>query len=78
MASLEHLDPRDREYVESLPPREREVVVTTLARHRRPEQLRVGDDLPAVSLLRLEDGSRAELRALAADRPLCLVFGSFT
>ena len=75
---LERLDPRDKAYAEELPSTEREVVVATVARYRRPERLAVGDLLPALSALSLEDGSRVALRGLAHDRPLLLVFGSFT
>jgi hypothetical protein len=78
MRSPDYMDPRDREHVETLPAGEREVVVSSLVRHRRPDRLHAGDELPARSLLRLEDGTRVELSALAADRPLCLVFGSLT
>ena len=77
-ARLERLDPRDRAYAEELPPEERDVVVATVAGYRRPDRLAVGDLLPALTALSLEDGSRVELRALAHDRPLLLVFGSFT
>ena len=75
---LDRLDPRDRAYAEKLAPEEREVVVATVARYRRPERLDVGDELPGLVTTSLEDGSRVELRDLVADRPLLLVFGSFT
>jgi hypothetical protein len=75
---LERLDPRDRAYVEELDGDEREVVVATVARYRRPERLRVGDDLPDLSAARLDDGAQAALRGLVGEQPLLLVFGSFT
>lgn len=75
---LQALDPRDRAYVEELDGDEREVVVSTLARYRRPDRLAVGDLLPDLAAARLEDGTRVALRDLARDRPLLLVFGSFT
>lgn len=75
---LERLDPRDRAYVERLEGREREIVVSTVARYRRPDRLRVGDPLPDLAAPRLGDGALVELRRLARDRPLLLVFGSFT
>jgi hypothetical protein len=75
---LERLDPRDRAYAETLDPAEREVVVATVARHRRPERLAVGDLLPALAAASLEDGRSVELHRLVDDRPLLLVFGSFT
>lgn len=73
-----YLDPRDREHVQSLPPDERGVVVATVERFRRPERLAAGDPLPQVGLVRLEDGARVSLEALVDNRPLVLVFGSFT
>jgi hypothetical protein len=78
MTGADYMDPRDLEHIETLPAAEREVVASSLVRHRRPDRLRAGDELPALSLLRLEDGTGVELATLAADRPLCLVFGSFT
>ena len=75
---LERLDPRDREYAESLEPHEREVVVATVARHRRPERLAVGDALPDLTAIALEDGAPVRLSTLVVDDPLLLVFGSFT
>ena len=75
---LERLDPRDRAYAEELEGDEREVVVSTVARYRRPERLRVGDDLPDVAAARLDDDVRVELRDLVREQPLLLVFGSFT
>lgn len=72
------LDPRDREYVETLGPDEREVVVSSLLRYRREPQLGVGDRLFALDLLELEDGRRVRLGDLPDGRPLVLVFGSFT
>jgi hypothetical protein len=75
---LQALDPRDRAYVEELHGDERETVVSTLARYRRPDRLAVGDPLPDLAAARLDDGRRVALRDLARDRPLLLVFGSFT
>jgi hypothetical protein len=75
---LERLDPRDRAYAEELEADEREAVVSTVARYRRHERLRVGDDLPDVAAARLEDDVRVELRDLVPEQPLLLVFGSFT
>jgi len=72
------LDRRDRAHVEELDGDEREVVVSTLARYRRPDRLAVGDLLPDLAAARLDDGARVTLRDLARDRPLLLVFGSFT
>jgi hypothetical protein len=65
-------------YVEELGEEKREVVASTLARYRHPDRLREGDQLPALAALTLEDGTRVELRDLALERPLLLIFGSFT
>ena len=75
---LERLDPRDRAYAERLAGEEREVVVSTVARYRRPDRLVVGDPLPELTTSALHDGSSVELVNLARERPLLLVFGSFT
>jgi hypothetical protein len=73
-----YLDPRDREYAESLSGEERDIVVATVSRFRRPDTLRAGDPLPDLELLRLDDAERVPLRSLLDGRPLVLVFGSFT
>ena len=73
-----YLDPRDAEYADSLPAGERDTVVGTVARFRRPDRLRVGDALPDLELLDLEDGAPVRLTSLANGRPVVLVFGSFT
>ena len=54
------------------------VVVSTVARYRRPDRLGLGDPLPDLAAARLDDGTLAGLRDIADDRPLLLVFGSFT
>ena len=77
-AAAGYLDPRDREYAESLSGDQRETVVSTVARFRRPERLGVGDPLPVGQLLRLEDARPVSLASLVDGRPLVLVFGSFT
>ena len=75
---LERLDPRDRAYAEELDADEREAVVATVSRYRHPDRLRVGDPLPALGAVALDDGSLVQLGDLARDQPLLLVFGSFT
>ena len=75
---LARLDPRDRAYAEQLDGDERELVVATVTRYRRPERLAVGDPLPDLAAARLEDGGLVPLREQARERPLLLVFGSFT
>jgi hypothetical protein len=73
-----YIDPRDAEYAETLPAEERDIVIATVARFRRPDRLRVGDRLPELQLLRLEDGGTIEVGSLVVGKPLVLVFGSFT
>jgi hypothetical protein len=73
-----YVDPRDREYAESLSGEEREPVVATVSRFRRPDTLHVGDPLPELDLLRLDTAESTPLRSLLDGRPLVLVFGSFT
>jgi hypothetical protein len=79
VAGIEVLNPGDRSYVETLPPgAERDAVVASLARHRKPEAVRSGDPLPAVTVRRVDDLEPVELTELVQARPLLLVFGSFT
>jgi hypothetical protein len=72
------LDTRDREYVAGLGPEERDVVLSTMGRYMRSGGVEVGGPVPALELSRLEDGEHVQLDALVADRPLVIVFGSFT
>lgn len=74
----ERLDPRDREYVETLDAGERDVVVSTLLRYRREPQVGIVDRLPELEVLELQGGRRVPLGELLDERPLVLVFGSFT
>jgi hypothetical protein len=72
------LDPRDREFVATLDPSEREIVTSTILRYQTADRLEVGDAVPALSLHRLDANGRVPLTELGRDRPLVLVFGSFT
>ena len=74
----ERLDARDREYVAGLDPEERDVVLSAMGRYMRSGGVEVGESVPALGLSRLETGEPVRLDALGADRPLVLVFGSFT
>ena len=74
----DRLDARDREYVAGLDPEERDVVLSAMGRYMRSGGVEVGESLPALALSRLETGEPVQLAALGADRPLLLVFGSFT
>ena len=72
------LDARDREYVATLDPEERGVVVATLLRYQRSGGLGAGDLVPELELVRLDDSEPVRLENLVGERPLVLVFGSFT
>jgi hypothetical protein len=73
------VEPRDREFVARIADAaERDTVVAALVRHRRAEPLCVGDSVPPLELHRGEDGSTVRLHELVSERPLVLVFGSYT
>ena len=73
------VDAEDRAYVESLTPGpERDAVVASLLRYRNPEALEAGDPLPTATVRGADDLEPIELSELVRDRPLLLVFGSFT
>ena len=77
--AVELVDEADRRYVESLAPgAERDRVVASLVRYRSPDTLRVGDSLPDVTVRRAEGLEPVTLADLVMDRPLLLVFGSYT
>ena len=72
-------DAEDRAYVESLAPGpERDAVLASLLRYRNPESLDVGDPLPAVVVRDAATLAQVAIPALVRDRPLLLVFGSYT
>ena len=73
-----YLDPRDRAHVATLDGPDRELVASTVTRFRKEDRLEVGDPVPELALLRLEDGTAERLAALVGERPLVLFFGSFT
>jgi hypothetical protein len=76
---LAGLDDRERAYVAGLEDdEERATVVSTLLRYRHPDRLRAGDRVPSLSLIELESGRPVGLESLFSERPLVLVFGSFT
>ena len=73
-----YLDPRDRAHAATLDGDDHDVVVSTVARYRREDRLEPGDPLPPLGLMRIDDGEEVLLQSLVTDRPLALVFGSFT
>jgi len=46
--------------------------------HARAGTLRVGDQAPDFSLLKLDKSERVQLSALSQQQPVVLVFGSYT
>ena len=73
------VDAEDRAYVESLSPGpDRDTVIASLLRYRTPETLEIGDRLPAVTVRGADDLEQIEIPTLVHDRPLLLVFGSYT
>lgn len=72
------LDERDRAYIEAMPNGdEREAALCTVTTYRRPDRLKPGDPLPELELTALKDGGTIKL-ASERDRPLVLLFGSYT
>jgi hypothetical protein len=55
----------------------REAVFCTVSTYRRPDRLSVGDPVPELTLTRLKSDGPVELAA-PRDRPLVLIFGSYT
>jgi hypothetical protein len=73
------VDAQDREYVSGIEsPEERAVVVSALLRYRVPEQLAVGDPVPAVEVHRLDPPGVIRLDRLVQDSSAVFVFGSYT
>jgi hypothetical protein len=73
------VDPGDRAYVAQIQDDAlRATVVASLLRHRVPERLGVGDQVPPVVLYPVDAGAPVELASLLRGRPALLVFGSFT
>ena len=60
----------------------REAILSTLAAYRRPDRLEVGDPVPGIDVTVLTDSDTpgSDHVALAAqyDRPVMLIFGSYT
>ncbi len=76
---LDKLSAPDRAFVESIADDEqRHVVVCSLVAHRRADRLAVGDPVPQLELRELGSDNTVGLSDCVDDRPLVLVFGSFT
>lgn len=76
---LSGLPERERRMLENIEDDEkRNVIACSLVAHRRADRLAVGDPVPPLSLARLDGGPDVGLDDYRGDRPLVLVFGSFT
>ena len=75
---LARLNPRDREYIAGLPDAQREVVTSTISRYWKEDGLGVGDPVPRLGLTEAATLRSVALGELTADRPVLLVFGSYT
>lgn len=72
------LDPRDRAYVEAqADPAVREAMLCALTTYRMADTLAPGDPVPALTLACLGSDRMVPL-AGPRDRPLVLIFGSYT
>jgi len=73
-----YLDERDAAYIQTVEDESlRETMLCTVTTYRRPDRLEVGDPTPAVDFLHLADGSAFRL-AFPSNRPVALIFGSYT
>ena len=73
------IDPEDREYVSTVADRgQRDIIAASLMRYRSPERLTTHDPVPAVTLRRVDSAELVELGDLLGERPVVLVFGSYT
>jgi hypothetical protein len=79
MADAPEFPERTRQMLDGIEdPEQREVVVCSLQAHFRAESLSVGDEVPELSLTKLDGGDAVGTRDFVGDRPLVLVFGSYT
>ena len=75
---LLHLPEQDRGFLEEIEDDWlRGVVESSLVRHRRADRLGPGDVAPTFELTPLEGGERVPLHG-TRERPLVLIFGSYT
>jgi len=78
MERLARLDARDQQYIESLSKSKRTTVVSTILSYWREDGLGEGDPVPQFELFRADDASALQLSDLLGERPVVLVFGSYT
>lgn len=76
---LAKLSAAERKFIESIESEpKRSTVACSLIQHRVPDRLRVGDALPDLGLKRIDTKEVHRLRSCVGDRPVLLVFGSYT
>ena len=70
---------RDLEVIEnSRDPASRDAASCALAAFRMPDKLGVGDPMPEIGLARLDDARTVQLQDYLHEKPLVLIFGSYT
>ena len=70
---------RDVAYVGQIAdPALREVVACSLRQYRQPDRLSLGDPVPPLELAALDGAGPVRLDRYAGERPLVLLFGSYT
>jgi hypothetical protein len=73
------VNPRDESFISRVPDEhQRRVMTASVERYRRADRLGPGDMLPVLPLTRLSDGETMQTTDLPANRPLVLIFGSYT
>lgn len=79
LEDLEKLSASERKFIESIESEpKRNTVACSLIQHRMPDQLKVGDALPDLRLREIQSEDFHPLRSCVGDRPVLLVFGSYT
>lgn len=78
-SDLEKLTTGDRAFVESIEDEaKRETVACSLILHRVPDSLSEGDDAPPLRLRPIDGGPVVDAGSFVGDRPVMLIFGSYT
>jgi hypothetical protein len=73
------VNPRDESFISRVSDeQQRQVMTDSVVRYRRADRLGPGDRLPVLPLTRLSDDETVQTTDLPANRPLVLIFGSYT
>jgi len=73
------VNPRDESFISRVPDeQQRQVMTNSVVRYRRADRLSPGDMLPDLPLTRLSGCTTVKTADLPANRPLVLIFGSYT